>query len=370
MNKIKFLNLKAQYDSIKSEIDEAISRVIDASSFIRGPEVELFEKNFAVTANVKYCLSCANGTDALYIAMKALGVRGDDEVIVPAMSWISTSETVTQSGGKVVFCDVNPKTYTIDIADLKSKINRKTVGVIAVHLYGHPADMESIQSITKEKKLWLIEDCAQAHFAKINNRLIGTYGDAATFSFYPSKNLGAMGDAGAIVTNKHDLYLAMTKFARHGGLQKGEHEIEGINSRMDGIQAAVLNVKLKKIHEWSKKREDIANTYNKLITNKEIKKPETEFNYSHAWHLYVIKHKKRNLLKKYLNNKGIETSINYPVSLPFLPCYKNRQHKKNDFPNAYDLQENCLCLPLYPELKQSEVEWIVKSINEYISESK
>lgn len=240
--KVPFVDLHAQYLSIKSEIDAAIAEVIAESAFIRGAHVDGFEQNWARTLGVKHCVSCANGTDALYIAMRALGVKSGDEIITSAHSWIATSETITQAGGRVVFCDTDSDTFTIDPALIESRITSATVGIIPVHLYGQPADMEAIMTIAKKHNLWVIEDCAQAHLATYRGQLIGTFGDIATFSFYPGKNLGAYGDAGCVVTNDDQLADWMATFARHGG--KGEHVMEGINSRMDGLQAAILNVKL------------------------------------------------------------------------------------------------------------------------------
>src|SRR5215467_3206746 len=239
--KIPFVDLHAQYLTIKPEIDSAIAEVFAQSAFNRGPQVDAFEQAWAKTLGVKHCVSCANGTDALYIAMRGLGVQQGDEVITTAHSWISTSETITQAGGRVVFCDTDAETFAINPALIEAKITSRTVGIIPVHLYGQPADMEPIMAIAKKHNLWVIEDCAQAHLARYQGTLVGTFGNAATFSFYPGKNLGAYGDAGCAVTNDDRLADWMATYARHGG--KGEHVMEGINSRMDGLQGAILNAK-------------------------------------------------------------------------------------------------------------------------------
>jgi dTDP-4-amino-4,6-dideoxygalactose transaminase len=220
---VPFADLHAQYLTIKPEIDTAIAAVIASSAFIRGPFVEAFEQEFAAAIGTKHCVSCANGTDAIYIAMVALGIKPGDEVIVPAMSWISTSETVTQAGGRVVFCDVDPVTYTIDTTKLASLVTKRTVGIIPVHLYGQPAAMDAVMAIAAQHKLWVIEDCAQSHLATFKGQQVGTFGVAASYSFYPGKNLGAMGDAGALVTNDAALARKMAMFARHGGINKGDH---------------------------------------------------------------------------------------------------------------------------------------------------
>ena len=252
IKRIPFIDLQAQYLSLKEEIDSAIEDVISKSNFVRGPHVDSFEENFAKKLGIKECISCGNGTDALYIAMKALGVEPGDEVITTAHSWISTSETITQAGGKVVFCDTNENDFLLDISKVYELITPKTKGIIPVHLYGQAVDMDPLIKLAKENDIWVLEDCAQAHFATYNGKAVGTFGDAATFSFYPGKNLGAMGDAGCIVTNREDVSEFAKLFARHGG--KGEHIIEGINSRMDGLQAAILNLKLAHIDNWNQER--------------------------------------------------------------------------------------------------------------------
>ena len=258
---VPFNDLYAQYLSLKPEIDDAIARTIQNSAFVRGPEVESFEENFAKLIGVEQCVSCANGTDALYIAMYELGVKLGDVLIVPAHSWISTSETVTQAGGKVVFCDTRDVDFTIDVEAIEAKITDRTVGIIPVHLYGHPAQMDAVMRIAKKHNLWVIEDCAQAHLATYNGTKVGQFGDIATFSFYPGKNLGAMGDAGALLTSDAQLARRAARFARHGGLVKGSHESEGINSRVDGIQAALLNGKLPHLSDWTRKRQNVSEAY-------------------------------------------------------------------------------------------------------------
>ena len=261
--KVPFVDLHAQYLRIKAEVDSAIADVIAKSSYIRGAHVEGFETEWARTLGAKHCVSCANGTDALYIAMRALGVKGGDEVITTAHSWISTSETITQAGGQVVFCDTDPETFTIDPSIIESKITARTVGIIPVHLYGQAADMDAIMEVARRHNLWLIEDCAQAHLARYKGRLVGTFGDIATFSFYPGKNLGAYGDAGCVVTNDDRLADWMATFARHGG--KGEHVMQGVNSRMDGLQGAILQVKLPFLTSWTEERRRVASQYRSTL---------------------------------------------------------------------------------------------------------
>ncbi len=364
---VPFADLHGQYLSIKSEIDQAIADVIARSAFVRGPYVEAFEQQYAETIGVTHCVSCANGTDALYIAMHALDVKPGDEVIVPAMSWISSSETVTQTGATVVFCDVDPTTYTIDTSLLEEKISERTVGIIPVHLYGQPADMGTIMDIARRRGLWVIEDCAQAHLATFQGQQVGTFGVAATFSFYPGKNLGAMGDGGAIVTNDTVLATRMAMFARHGGLKKGDHQIEGINSRLDGLQAAILSVKLKHLPVWTERRRQIATCYSEMLAGlKGLDLPRVGAGRESVWHLYVVAHDRREELAVHLKNLGIQTVINYPCALPLLPCYSRLKHKSEEFPVAYRMQSRVLSLPIFPEMKEEQLEHVVSSVEKFV----
>jgi dTDP-4-amino-4,6-dideoxygalactose transaminase len=356
--KIPFVDLHAQYLSIKPEIDAAIAEVIAESAFVRGRHVETFERAWAKTIGLKHCVSCGNGTDALYISMRALGVKPGDEVITTAHSWISTSETITQAGARVVFCDTDYETFTIDPAQIEAKITSATVGIIPVHLYGQPADMDAIMEIARKHNLWVIEDCAQAHLAKYKGQIVGTFGNVATFSFYPGKNLGAYGDAGCLVTNDDRVAEWATAFARHGG--KNEHAMEGICSRMDGLQAAILNVKLPHLPAWTRDRQRVAATYDELLgeTNTIIA-PRVPLDREHVYHLYVIRTENRDGLKKHLGNADISTVINYPKALPFYPAYAYLAHHQNNFPIAYANQSRILSLPIYPEMTPQMIEYVV-----------
>ncbi|MGH6908420.1 MAG: DegT/DnrJ/EryC1/StrS family aminotransferase, partial [Aestuariivirga sp.] len=357
----------AQYLSIKPEIDAAMADVIAKSAFVRGPHVDAFEAAFAAAIGASHCVSCANGTDALYIAMRALDLRPGDEIITTAHSWIASSETITQAGGKVVFCDTDDDTFTIDTDRIVALITPRTVGIIPVHLYGQPADMESVMAIAERHALWVIEDCAQAHLAKYKGRTAGTFGVAGTFSFYPGKNLGAMGDAGAIVTNDAGLARRMAMFARHGGLAKGDHQIEGINSRLDGLQAAVLNVKLGRLPEWTKARQTIAARYNeRLGALNGLIAPKMETGREHVFHLYVVRHRERDALAGHLRSRGIQTAINYPVALPFLPAYERFGYRPEDFPVAYRNQSRILSLPMFPEISEAQIERVIGMTEDFV----
>jgi dTDP-4-amino-4,6-dideoxygalactose transaminase len=365
---IPFVDLHAQYLSMKSEIDAAIGEVIAQSAFIRGPHVTRFENTWAKTLGVKHCVSCANGTDALYIAMRALGVKPGDAVITTAHSWIATSETITQAGGRVVFCDTDNDTFTIDPALIEAAITPATVGIIPVHLYGQPADMDAIMGIARKHNLWVIEDCAQAHLASYRGRLVGTFGNAATFSFYPGKNLGAYGDAGCVVTNDDRLADWAAAFARHGG--KGEHVMEGICSRMDGLQAAVLNTKLPHLPAWTEARRRVASRYDELLGNiDDVVTPKVAPGRDHVYHLYVIRTEKRDALKKHLSDAWITTVLNYPKALPFYPAYSYLGHLPQDFPAAYANQSRILSLPIYPEMTEEMIAYVVEQIEKFFRRS-
>ncbi|MGZ8321185.1 MAG: DegT/DnrJ/EryC1/StrS family aminotransferase, partial [Telluria sp.] len=333
------------------------------SAFIRGPHVDAFERDFAAMLGIEHCVSCGNGTDAIYIALNALGLEPGAEVIVPAHSWIATSESVTQAGGKVVFCDTDRDTFTIDPDQIEDKITARTAGIIPVHLYGQPADMDRIMAIARKHGLWVIEDCAQAHLARYKGKPAGTFGNAATFSFYPGKNLGAMGDAGAIVTADAALAERMAMFARHGGLFKGDHQIEGINSRLDGLQAAILSVKLPHLPAWTRARQHWAAEYNAALADVPgLTVPPSAEGREHVYHLYVVRHADRDGLAAHLAASGIQTVVNYPVALPFLPAYRHLRHRAAEFPNAYANQSTVLSLPLFPEMTAEQHAQVVVAV--------
>ena len=363
---VPFADLQLQYQSIKAEIDGAIAAVIRDNSFIRGPYVDAFERQFAAAVDVRHCVSCANGTDALYLAMAALDVKPGDEVITTAHSWISTSAMITHAGASVVFCDTDGATFTIDPGRIEAAITPRTVGIIPVHLYGQPADMDAIMAIARKHKLWVIEDCAQAHLARYKGRQVGTFGAAATYSFYPGKNLGAMGDAGAVVTNDSALAEHMTMLARHGGLVKHQHHIEGINSRLDGMQAAILSAKLPHLPAWTKARQDAALLYDSGLNQiEDVVVPQVAAGRTHVYHLYTIRHPRRDALAAHLNANGVQTAINYPTALPFLAAYSRLKHRPEQFPNAYRDQGCILSLPMFAEITPDQQRTVVDLIREF-----
>ncbi len=362
--KVPFVDLYAQYLTIKEEIDQAMASVIRESAFIRSHHVTDFESQFAKAVGVPHCVSCANGTDAIYIALRGLGLKPGDEVITTAHSWISTSETITQAAGNVVFCDTDRDTFTIDPARIEARLTPRTVGIIPVHLYGQPADMDPILDIARKKGIWVIEDCAQAHMAEYKGRKVGTMGVAATFSFYPGKNLGAMGDAGCLVTSDARLASWSELYARHGG--KGEHTIEGINSRLDGLQAAILSAKLPHLSRWTAERRRVAARYDELLSRVPgVEIPRIAEGRTHVYHLYVIRIDDRDGLQKYLADRGISTMLNYSKALPFYPAYSRLGHVAGDFPNAHRNQGRILSLPIYPEMTDDMIRYVVESVAEF-----
>jgi len=366
--KIPFVNLKQQYNNIKSDIDNAIADVIQETSFIGGKHVNEFERKFAEIYGVKHVISCANGTDSLYIIMKMLGIGIGDEVITAANSWISSSETITQTGARPVFLDVHPEYYSMDETLLLSKITKNTKAVMAVHLQGQMCAIDAIKKICAERGIYLIEDCAQSHFSSFEGVKAGLFGIAASFSFYPGKNLGAYGDAGCIITNDDQLAEKCRMYANHGALKKHHHVIEGINSRLDGLQAAILNAKIPYILDWTSKRIEKAELYRNYLSGIEsLILPKQRENTLHSYHLFVVRAKKRDDLAEWLKSKDIEVAIHYPTALPNLPAYQYLKSENEAYPIATQLQSEILSLPIYPELTEQEIEYVAKAIKDFYS---
>ena len=367
--KVPFVDLKAQYHSIKTEMDAALQNVIENTSFIGGAGVKTFEANFGALLGIENVVSCANGTDSLYIIMKALGIGHGDEVITVANSWISSSETIGQTGAKPIFVDIDPTYLSMDVTQLEQKITPQTKAVIAVHLHGQMADIEAIKNICDKHQLFLIEDCAQSHLSEANGKIAGTIGTAGSFSFYPGKNLGAYGDAGCIVTNDAALAMKCRMFANHGALKKHEHEIEGINSRLDGIQAAVLNVKIPHLKSWTPARQMNASLYRAALSEiSQIKYIAEKPNTKHSYHLFIILSEERDALKAHLEAAGIETAIHYPTPLPLLKAYAAEGYTAADFPNAAQASSQMLSLPMYPELTSEQMNYIAQSIKAFYAQ--
>lgn len=362
---IEFVDLLRQYEAIKEEINHAIQQVINDSAFVGGPYVSKFEEEFKDYIGTKHCVGCANGTDAIELGLQAMGVGPGDEVLVPAISWISTAEAVTMIGATPVFVDVHPDFYTIDIDQIAAKITERTKAIIPVHLYGQAVDMVSLMALAKSHNLKVLEDCAQAHGAQYNGQTVGTFGDCGTFSFYPGKNLGAYGDAGAIVTNNADIAERVAMIGNHGQQGKHNHLIEGRNSRLDSIQAAILSVKLPYLNEWTEARIRHARKFSELLDASKVIAPNEIDNGKHVYHLYVIRSNDRTGMQEYLLNREVQTAIHYPQALPLLPCYQRFGYRMEDFPHAARITSEILSLPMHAGLREDEIEKVCALINQF-----
>jgi dTDP-4-amino-4,6-dideoxygalactose transaminase len=364
--KIPLMDLAACYGEVYDEIIIKLGQLIKDTNFIGGEEVQEFEKEFAQFCNVRYAIGCGNGTDALIIALKALGIGPGDVVLTVPNSFIATSEAVTATGAKVDFVDIEEDTYTMCPHKLREylvkKKEHKVKAIIPVHLYGQLANMPEIMKIAREYNLKVIEDSAQAHGAKLNGMGPGEYGDIATFSFYPGKNLGAFGDAGAIITNDPNLAPKIKMLTNHGRVEKYKHEIEGYNSRLDSMQAAVLRIKLKRLHEWNEARIKNAGYYSHLLVNKPVVLPVVRENSKHVFYVYTIRVKNRDQIREDLANKGISTGIYYPLPLHLQPAYAYLNYREGSFPVTEMVSREIISLPLWPEMAQEKIEYTAGQI--------
>lgn len=361
---IPFVDLKAQYQSIKAEVDSAIAAVISETAFVGGPHVKAFEDAFARYCGVANCVGVANGTDALFIALRALGIGAGDEVITVANSFVATSEAIRMAGAQVVFADSDPVTMNIDVAKLEAKITPRTKAVIPVHLYGQPADMAPLRAVADAHGLRVIGDAAQAHGALYRGQPIAQLADITCFSFYPGKNLGAYGDAGALVTDNAEWAATARMFANHGRTKKYDHDFEGVNSRLDGLQAAILSVKLRHLDQWSEARRRNARLYNDALAGSGVVTPRELPDVSAVYHLYVVRvpNGRRDALQQHLTSNGVNTGIHYPIALPYLNAYKYLGHTANDFPEALRASGEILSLPMFPELTEEQVRLVATAV--------
>lgn len=353
------MDLNTQYLNIKDEIDKAISEVIESSSFIGGKYVNTFEDDFVKFTKSKNVIGVGNGTDALTIALKSLKLPPDSEVIVPANSFIATSEAVTNAGNKLIFCDIDPNTYLIDLNIVEQLITPSTSAIIPVHLYGQMVDMKALKDIADKHGLVVIEDAAQAHGVQYNGITVGELSNCACYSFYPGKNLGAYGDGGAITTNDNTLANKIRKYVNHGRSEKYNHEFEGINSRLDGLQAAILSVKLKYLPSWNTQRRKAANYYNDLIKELGLQLPITDDENRHVYHLYVTQVRNRDEVVQKMKTKGVGVGIHYPIALPFLEAYKKLGHCTDDFPIVSKQMHQLISLPIFPEITIEQIKYTV-----------
>ncbi len=360
---IPLVDLKAQYASIKDEIDGAIASVIAKTAFIGGPFAKKFEEEFAAYIGAKHCIGVGNGTDALVMALRGLELKPGDEVIVPALTFIATSEAVTLAGGKVVFADVDPVTRTLDPAAAEAAVTGRTRAIIPVHLYGRPADMDALCALSQKHGLALIEDGAQAQGARIDGKRIGSCATMGCFSFYPGKNLGAYGDAGAVVLNDDQMEEKVRMLANHGRLAKYGHVYEGANSRLDGLQGAVLSVKLKHLDKWNAARRKVADGYRERLQGLDLDLPKDHP--GHVYHLFVIETDRREELLAFLKENGVGASIHYPDALPRLKAYEYLGHKPGEFPKAEKLAATILSLPVYPEITGEQQDYVAEQIKAF-----
>lgn len=356
---VEFLDLQRHYFEIEKEINQAVSRVLKSGWYIGGEEVASFEKNFSGYIHCAHCISCGNGTDALEIILRALEIGVEDEVIVPAFTWVSEAEAVLAVGGNVVFADVDAD-GNISAAAVEKKITAHTKAVIGVHLYGKMCDVEALAALCKKHNIFFIEDAAQAHGASSGDKVVGTFGDAAIFSFYPTKNLGAYGDGGAITTNNNELAEQVRLITDHGQSSRDVHHRAGRNSRLDPVQAAILNVKMEHLERYTLQREVLAKRYIEAFQALPINLPADVK--SRVWHLFVIEALQRDKLKRYLQEKGVKTAIHYGNALSKMNIYKTADQP---YPVAERLAAQSLSLPLYPELKAEEQEYVIEKIQAF-----
>lgn len=361
---VPFVDLNIQYESIKKEVLSSIEEVLESKSFIMGDYEQKFSKEFCETHGSKYGVGCSNGTSAITVALRSLGVKTGDEVITPANSFFATPEAIVEVGATPIFVDCDPKTYALNIAQVKAKINAKTKAIIPVHLYGNPSPMEDIAKLAKDNNLFIIEDCAQGHLASLNGKAVGTFGEFGTFSFYPGKNLGAYGDAGEVITQDEKLLQTATMHINHGRTKKYEHDFCAGNFRMDGIQAAILSVKNKYISNWTENRIKAASFYDEYLKSKGFKVIERLEGAKCVYHLYPIEVSNRDEVMKYLKDKGISSGIHYPIPLHMQPALKYLGYKEGDFPESERIAKSMLSLPIFPEITEEQQKYVIDTFLE------
>jgi dTDP-4-amino-4,6-dideoxygalactose transaminase len=360
---IPFVDLKKEYAAIQDDVSKAIQRVLEKQRFIQGEESQSFEEEFCHYVGVKHGIAVNSGSDALFLTVKALGIKKGDEVITVSNTYISTVDAITRSGAKPVLVDIDPKTYTIDVSKARDKIGARTKVILPVHMYGHPAQMGEIAELASKHGLLVVEDASHAHGSEYKGKKVGALGDAACFSFYPSKNLGAYGDAGIILTNNSQLSDKLAAFRNYGQRKKNRHEFIGVNSRMDEIQAAILRAKLPYLDQWNDARRESAALYTELLGERKIVTPLEEKYAKHVYHLYVIRCKRRNIVQKELGRRGVETGIHYPM-----PVHKQKAYTELGFRTRLPITEKAsreiLSLPMHPWLTKDEVTYVTNTIKD------
>jgi dTDP-4-amino-4,6-dideoxygalactose transaminase len=362
---IPYLDLAAQIRGIRPDLDAVIARTLDNCSFCLGPDVVQFEKDFAKFCGAEHCVAYNSGTSALHVAMLLLGVGPGDEVVTTPFTFVATSWAISYVGAKPVYVDIDDAAMNLDPKLLERAITPKTKAVMPVHLYGHPFDLDPILAICKKHKLPLVEDAAQAHGAKYKGKIIGTFGEISCFSFYPGKNLGACGEGGALVTNDAAFDKRARSLREHGSTVRYYHDEVGFNYRMEGIQGAVLGVKLKHLAKWTNERRRVAQRYQELLADTPLQLPREAAWAESARHVYVVRHPRRDDLKKHLEASGVGCALHYPLPLHLQKCYANLGYKTGDFPVAEKAARECLSLPIFPELTDAQIQRIVAVIKDF-----
>lgn len=362
---IPFVDFYPMHNEIKEEILKSFEDIYDKQWFILGENLKSFEDNFSKYCNVKHAIGCGNGLDALYLILKGYDIGSGDEVIIPSNTFIATALAVSYTGAKVVLVEPDKDTYNIDYKKIEEKITPNTKAIIAVHLYGRCADIDNIKSIAKKHSLKVIEDSAQAHGCMYKGKMAGSLGDAAGFSFYPGKNLGALGDGGMVTTNDDELARKIKALRNYGSEKKYNHIYKGTNSRLDEVQAAILNIKLKHLEDYTKERQNIAKYYIENIKNSKIQVPIIDDIKESVWHLFVIKTDERDQLQRYLKDKGIETVIHYPIPIHKQESYKDLNLKEEDYQIAQDLSNKILSLPIWYGLTKEKLDYIIDNLNNF-----
>ena len=367
--KIPYLDLVAQLRPLRKEIDAVIVRTIDNCSFCLGPDVAQFEKDFAKFIGAEHCVGFNSGTSALHVAMLLLGVGPGDEVVTTPFTFVATSWAISYVGAKPVFVDVDDATFNLDPKLVERAITPRTKAVMPVHLYGHPFDLDPILEICRKHKFPLVEDTAQSHGAKYKGKTVGTFGEISCFSFYPGKNLGACGEGGALLTNNAAFDKRARALREHGSTVRYYHDEVGYNYRMEGIQGAVLGVKLKHLAKWTAERRRVAHRYHELLADTPLQLPREAAWGESAYHLYVVRHPRRDELKAHLEANGVGCALHYPVPLHLQKCYANLGHKPGDFPVAEKAARECLSLPIFPELTDPQIQRVVTVIKDFFKKS-
>ncbi|MEK6983794.1 MAG: DegT/DnrJ/EryC1/StrS family aminotransferase [Nanoarchaeota archaeon] len=370
MKKLPLVDLKSQNRLLKNEINNALNNTIDGANFILGEEIKKFEKNYAKFCGARHCISLSSGTSALELALKVSGIMPGDEVITVPNTFIANAEAIIGVGAKPIFCEIDKQTFNIDTDLLKTLITKNTRAIMPVDLYGHPCDLDPIMELAAKHNLIVVDDACQAHGAKYKGKVIGGVAHSTAFSFYPGKNLGAFGDAGCLTTNDDEFAVKTKSLRNHGRLndEKYKHGLIGSNYRMDELQAAILNVKLKYLEGWVNARRKVASKYREYISAKDVKHPTEAIYAKHAYHLYVIRIKKRDELRKFLNSNGISTGIHYPLPLHLQPSLEFLGYKKNNFKITEEYANTILSLPIYPELTDDDISYVSNKINDFFND--